>query len=176
MNATALIIEVPESEPIVHSYRARFDKIAARGIPAHITILYPFMPLENITDSVECALRKIVTDNTKFTFHLAEWGKFDTALWLRPAPEIPFINLTETIFKRFPDYPPYDGKHNKIQPHLTVAQYEPQNSENTEWNRIRKSTKTSLPIACTASCLSIYTCDKTGYWKKHMSLPFSDIN
>ena len=45
---SALIIAVPEAEPLVKALRERFDWSAAQGVPAHITILYPFIPPEKL--------------------------------------------------------------------------------------------------------------------------------
>ena len=42
MPRTALIIEVPEAEPAVGALRLAHDSSAARGVPAHVTILSPF--------------------------------------------------------------------------------------------------------------------------------------
>jgi hypothetical protein len=42
--ASALIIEVPEAEAAVQRHRQRLDANAPLGIPAHITVLAPFMP------------------------------------------------------------------------------------------------------------------------------------
>ena len=44
MPETALVVEVPEAEPLVSQWRAQHDWSAQRGVPAHITILYPFAP------------------------------------------------------------------------------------------------------------------------------------
>jgi hypothetical protein len=33
---------VPEAEPLVKPFRDRYDPSAAAGVPAHITLLYPF--------------------------------------------------------------------------------------------------------------------------------------
>jgi hypothetical protein len=35
---------VPAAEPVVSTWRERFDGSAAQGMPAHITALYPFLP------------------------------------------------------------------------------------------------------------------------------------
>lgn len=39
---SALVMLVPQSEALVRSFRDRYDPSAAEGIPAHITLLYPF--------------------------------------------------------------------------------------------------------------------------------------
>ena len=43
MSETALIVEVSEAEEAVHEWRARHDSVAARGVPAHVTVLFPFV-------------------------------------------------------------------------------------------------------------------------------------
>ena len=40
----ALVVIVPESEPLVERFRAKYDPAAGWGVPAHITINYPFIP------------------------------------------------------------------------------------------------------------------------------------
>jgi hypothetical protein len=42
---SALIIEVPEAEPAVARCREHLDASDALGVPAHITVLAPFMPV-----------------------------------------------------------------------------------------------------------------------------------
>ena len=39
---TALVVLVPEAEPVVAAHRLRHDPAAADGVPAHVTVLYPF--------------------------------------------------------------------------------------------------------------------------------------
>jgi hypothetical protein len=40
---TALLLPVPAAEPAVGRHRARLDEAARDGVPAHITVLYPFL-------------------------------------------------------------------------------------------------------------------------------------
>ena len=41
---SALIVAVAEAEPAVADHRERLDRAATWGVPAHITVLYPFLP------------------------------------------------------------------------------------------------------------------------------------
>lgn len=41
---TAVLLRVPEAEPLVREWRAKGDPSAAHGVPAHVTLLYPFVP------------------------------------------------------------------------------------------------------------------------------------
>jgi hypothetical protein len=118
---SALIIAVPEAEPLVKAFRDRFDSSAAAGIPAHITILYPFMPPGEITSAVLAELRDLFARFSTFEFALAELRRFPEYLHLFPSPAEPFKALTYTVVERYPEYPPYGGVFPEVIPHLTVA-------------------------------------------------------
>lgn len=42
-------------------------------------------------------------------------------MWLAPEPAEPFRALTELVWHRFPECPPYGGVHPDVVPHLTVG-------------------------------------------------------
>jgi len=116
------VVNVPEAEPYVGALRERFDPVAKLGVPAHVTVLYPFIPPERITDAVVRKVRDILCAFAAFEFRLARIARFPTALYLAAEPAQPFIGLTEEIVRAFPEYPPYSGQYDSIVPHLTVAQ------------------------------------------------------
>jgi hypothetical protein len=45
---TALIIVCPEAELAVREPRRRYDRAAQFGVPAHITVTYPFKPMAEL--------------------------------------------------------------------------------------------------------------------------------
>jgi transposase-like protein len=119
--ASAFVVRVPEAEVSVHGLRQRCDPSASVGMPAHITVLFPFMPPERITSAVlrkaETAIRKF----RPFSFALGEIRRWPETTYLLPKPATPFIQLTDALVTVFPDYPPYSGKYSGVVPHLTVA-------------------------------------------------------
>ncbi len=119
---TALIVRVPEAEPHVAHLRRQFDPSAGLGVPAHITVLYPFMPPDEITQAIVGRIRAVALSCTAFGFRLSDVGVFPGALYLAPSPAQPFIALTVALAREFPDYPPYGGRFRNVIPHLTVAQ------------------------------------------------------
>ena len=42
-------------------------------------------------------------------------------MWLRPRPATPFVDLTAAVVQRWPEYPPYEGAHDEIIPHVTIS-------------------------------------------------------
>jgi hypothetical protein len=120
---SALIVAVPEAEPLVKALRERFDPSAAVGVPAHITILYPFVPPGEITPAVVDELRQFFASFAAFDFVLPELRRFPTVLYLAPAPAEPFKALIHAVVERYPDYLPYGGAFpvSQVIPHLTIA-------------------------------------------------------
>jgi len=174
MEKTALIVEVPESEFLVGNLRTEFDETASKGVPAHITVLYPFIPFSELTNTVVSTLQTLALETKKFPFELTKWNRFDSALWLHPVPEAPFAELTRRVFACFPGYPPYGGIYSNLQPHLTVAQFDSSEREDARWQHIEESTKQSLPISCCAGELAVYVNRASGVWEKYLTLPFDD--
>jgi 2'-5' RNA ligase len=118
---SALIVAVPEAEPLVREWRLRYDN-ARLGIPAHITLLFPFAPAEELDEELFGELRGLFAAQPAISFSLTRLVEFpDQTLWLAPEPSEPFRRLTELIFERYPDYPPYEGIHDEVIPHLTVS-------------------------------------------------------
>ena len=64
---SALIVPVPEVEPLVGLHRAALDPAAKLGVPAHVTIVYPFLPPEQITDHVRRTVRAVVERHRRST-------------------------------------------------------------------------------------------------------------
>jgi hypothetical protein len=119
MPRTALIVPVPEAEPQVGELRLAHDWSAARGVPAHITILFPFVDASEVDDA---AVADLISRFPAFDFELDRVEQFpDGPTWLRPSPSAPFVDLTAAVWQRWPDYPPYEGVHDEVIPHLTIS-------------------------------------------------------
>ncbi|MCW7539451.1 2'-5' RNA ligase family protein [Aquabacterium sp. A7-Y] len=121
MPITALAVQVPEAEPLVASLRERYDPTVRLGVPAHITLLVPFMAPALVTPQVQGRIEEALKLVQPFDFELARVGRFPGVAYLAPQPAAPFIALTESLVRSFPAYPPYEGQFSTVIPHLTVA-------------------------------------------------------
>jgi 2'-5' RNA ligase len=118
---TALICRVPEAERHIARYRERYDPSARRNVPAHVTILYPFMPPTEVDALVLEQIASIARSIPCFEYRLAETRRFPVALYLAPQPDDSFSALMDALYQAFPDYPPFGGKFSTVVPHVTVA-------------------------------------------------------
>src|SRR5690606_40577695 len=120
---TALVIPVPEAEPAVGRWRDRLDPACTLGVPAHITVLYPFVPPSWLDQTFVDELGELLGGVGAFEFELTEVRWFDEdVVWVEPKPAEPFLRLTELVVARWPEFPPYQGAHAELVPHLTIAQ------------------------------------------------------
>jgi 2'-5' RNA ligase len=119
---SAILVPVPEAEPVVGRLRARLDRSAGRGIPAHVTVLYPFVPPAQLTRGViemaAAAVKSVPSFGCRFAG--TDWFGEDV-LWLAPEPSGPFRALTAAVHEAFPQYPPFGGAFADVIPHLTVG-------------------------------------------------------
>lgn len=123
---SALIVAVPEAEPVVARHRVRLDTAAAWGVPAHITVCYPFLPPAQIDEHVIAGLRRAAAAVPAFSCELAAVDWFgERVVWLAPEPSGPLRALTAAITARFPAARPYHGLFDDVVPHLTIGHDRP---------------------------------------------------
>jgi len=156
------VIEVPEAAPFVDDWRRRYTEDAPLGVPAHVTLLTPFVPAERIDEDVEERLAVIVGREEPFDFVLSRTARFDEPLlYLPPEPAEPFVRLTEAIVAEWPEHPPYEGIHETVVPHLTVAQ-----AEEVVLDEIGQTLEPHLPIDARATEASLLEEGEDGFWQR----------
>src|SRR6266568_4669633 len=119
---SAVLVPVPEAERVVNRLRAGLDRAAAWGVPAHVTVLYPFVAPAAITAATIAVLADAVRSISAFDceFPATRWFGQEV-MWLAPQPDEPFRILTRAVSAAFPGYLPYGGAYDDVVPHLTVA-------------------------------------------------------
>ncbi|MDX3093191.1 2'-5' RNA ligase family protein [Streptomyces sp. ME01-24h] len=119
---SGLIVRVPEAEPAVRVWRDRLDPSARAGVPAHVTVLFPFLEARRVDNDVCAAIGAVIGRHQSFDTRFEHCGRFPGVLYLVPEPDAPFRRLTEAIAHRWPETPPFGGRFDEVVPHLTVAQ------------------------------------------------------
>ena len=173
MAESAFAVNVPEAEPYVGALRSALDPTAKLGVPAHITVLYPFMSPERITVAVLGQARTALSEINSFAFRLANVRRFPSALYLEPDPAEPFICLTQALVQRFPQYLPYGGQYRSIAPHLTIAQ-----AGEKEHDEAQRQVAAALPPSgIQASCREVVLIENSsGRWRQMHTFPLPTAN
>ena len=114
--------------------------MARLGVPAHITIHFPFAPPEAVDEDAVAAL---IAEQNAFSFELVSVEHFaDGVTYLAPNPARPFRDLIAATGARWPEYPQYDGAFAEIVPHLTLG-------------LTHLAPDLELPIACVANSVTL---------------------
>lgn len=109
MPIIAFIVRVQAAESLVAELRNRFDSTVQLGVPAHVSILVPFMDPALVTPVVLAAVQEALKNILPFEFTLGRVGRFPTTAYLAPEPPDPFIAMTASLVRTFPEFLPYGG-------------------------------------------------------------------
>jgi 2'-5' RNA ligase len=122
LTASGVVVTVPEADPMVGPHRLRLDPAAAWGVPAHVTVLYPFVPPRDLRTGDITRLGAALASVPAFDADLTrvEWFG-DTVVWVAPEPADQFRRLTAVAGAAFPDLLPYGGEFDDVVPHLTIG-------------------------------------------------------
>jgi 2'-5' RNA ligase len=167
MPRTALVVVVPEAEPLVYDWRYRHDS-GALGVPAHITLLFPFVPTEHLDERLLRELRALFAKEKAFAFSLPRVGRFPRHAWLAPEPSAPFVALTRRIVERYPEYQPYDGAFtvDELVPHLTVVE-----GDKALQDEVEIALRPHLPISAAAREVALLVEDHAARWRVRRTFP-----
>ncbi|MER5440302.1 2'-5' RNA ligase family protein [Streptomyces sp. NPDC002790] len=109
---TALTIHVPEADALVRTPSR-----------AHITVLYPFLPLARITPDTETELRTLFASTPPLPLTFTALRRWPGVCYLPPTPDDTLRSLTKSVRSRWPEAVPYRGIFGDegLDPHLTLA-------------------------------------------------------
>jgi 2'-5' RNA ligase len=158
---------VPAAEPVVSTWRTRFDGSAAQGMPAHITALYPFLSDEHLTDAVVARLLGVCAAVPVLDVEFRRTARFPGVLYLDPEPADGLRKLTAAIAERWPEAPPYGGLFDKVVPHLTVAR----GAGDDVLDDIEADVSRRLPVRTRLTEARLYVFDGER-WRSRARLPF----
>lgn len=163
-----LLVLVPEADPVVGAHRLRMDAAAGLGVPAHLTVLFPFAPRAELDEPALSRLRGLFEAVPAFTHSLTSTEWFDAdVLWLRSDAEATFRELTRRTSDAFSSYPPYNGQFDDVQPHLTVADRFPLADVQAAERDIHRA----LPITSNADAVTLLAEQESGRWKPAATFP-----
>ena len=171
----ALVILVPEVKPFVSRFRLKYDPSAAKGVPAHITINYPFLPGINPDANIDRELKELFEQTHPFQFTISQLGRFPDVLYLAPEPDTPLKQLADLVANRFPASPPYEGAFEEIIPHLTVAQSEDEKVLEAVARELAVHLQDRLPLSSRATHITLIN-NRAGMWQRTSSYPLGKIS
>ena len=175
---SSLIVPVPAAG-VVEPWREQLDPFSAYGMPAHVTVEYPFQPPALIDQDLVATLRNLFATMPSFRFELTSVKWFESSstaggdarvVWLEPEPDERYRAMTAAVMDRWPDLRPYGGAPGKVPPHLTIGVSESVDRLTQAGHELEPS----LPIDCVAQEVWLMTGSKApGSWTIEARFPMA---
>ncbi len=156
-------IHVEELDGLLARWRRATVEVAGKGVPPHITLLYPWKPppieASDIHD-LEDALAEVRPFNLTFS----EIRSFPNGtIYLGLEDEGAPRRLTAVLSEAFPEFPPYGGQIPDPTPHLTIANVEPHRLEDAR-AEIDEALRDRLPIHTVVDEIVVMVENGDGWW------------
>ena len=166
---SVVLIAVPAAESLVGPWRRRGDPASQLGIPAHVTLPFPFVP--DPDPGVVDELRRVFSQVEAFDLAFGRVDSFgDDVLWLAPDPADRVRDVTLALTGRWPDYPPYGGAFPDVTPHLTVIAHRDPGLHAAA----RAGIEPGLPVVGRATHASLFVRGEQGGWSSRAEFPLAD--
>jgi hypothetical protein len=169
VSESAVIVPVPEAEPVVGTFRASLDRSAAWGVPAHVTVIYPFLAPDRLGPDELRRLRDAIRSVPHFDVSFPEVRWFaDTVVWLAPHPPDGFRALIDAVWSAFPECPPYGGAFGTPVPHLTIGEDAALDALSTAGDAVSRQ----LPVTASVRVAHLFQGSAApGAWRSVAELP-----
>lgn len=165
---SAVIVRVAEAEAHVGALRQRYEPAVRLGVPAHVTLLYPFTPPRELTQDVLQTLRQVLSGVAAFDYRLHDTRRFPGVVYLAPDPHEPFVEMIRSIERGFPGMRLYRGRFPDVVPHLTVARGDERHMDEA-YAELRSTM--AVRGAIQAHCSSVEVMEyAAGTWRPHSVL------
>jgi 2'-5' RNA ligase len=117
---TALVLAV-RLPPGLEALRMRSIADAPRGIPAHVTLLWPFAAEDSFEQGVLDLVEAIVARHEALDITLGERRRFPDTLYASVEPDAPVRARLAELAGAFPTLPLYEGAF-PFTPHVSVVE------------------------------------------------------
>jgi 2'-5' RNA ligase len=118
---TALILRVA-LPPRLEALRMRSVPEAVAGLPAHVTVAFPFAAADAIDETVVALVAEVAARRAPWTMRLVERRRWSDAVYAAIDPEAPAVELQADLTTAFPSLPIYGGTIDVFVPHVTIAE------------------------------------------------------
>ena len=171
---TSIDIHFREVDALVSRWRHATVAMAAKGVPPHITLLYPWRPAP-ITDVDVSALKSVLKEQRPFPLVFTRVEQFaNRVLYLAVSEESELTTLMEKIVAAFPDASPYGGEFSAPIPHLTIAMAPDDVTFDALVQEVSASVASELPIKVIVQEVVVMEEGEDTNWKVHSILALGE--
>ena len=166
---TAIDVALPDLAPLLAPFA---DPSFPRGMPPHVTLLYPWRPAPLDDDDVD-ALARALTGVPPVRVRIGPVRRFDAdrLLYLAVEPFDALQALMRRMADAFPETPPYAGAIADPIPHVTVRRCADAD-ECAEWTaRLEHALADHRPVDVIADHVTVHELGADDTWRARVALP-----
>ncbi len=134
-----------ELKKLISPWHSKLET-AQKGIPPHITLLWPWKNPPIQSNDIE-TLKTILKDTKSFSVTFDKIEYFQNGTIFLACKNVEMIQkIMKKIFDAFPECKPYNGEFQNPTPHLTIAKVPDQTVFSEVYNEICTVLKPNLPL------------------------------
>ena len=160
--ALVLVVHLP---PVLEALRRRSIADATQGVPAHVTLLYPFAGEAQLDAVVLDDVAAIAARHPVLRVTLGEGRRFPGTLYASVEPDAPLRALHGELAAAFPTLPLYGGAYPFV-PHVSIvegpAATDPRALDDPAWQ--------ALPVDQLVDAIDLIT-GRDGTWATRRRFP-----
>ncbi len=164
--ALVLVVRLP---PALEALRLRSIADAQQGVPAHVTLLYPFAGEAQLDERVLGVVAAIAARHAAMRLTVGEARRFPDTLYASVEPDAPLRALHEDLTAAFPTLPLYGGAFPFV-PHVSIVEgpgvQEPEALDDPAW--------TTLPVSHDIDAIDLIT-GRRGRWATRRRFPLGTV-
>ncbi|WP_189059007.1 2'-5' RNA ligase family protein [Longimycelium tulufanense] len=151
---------MPAADPVLDRVRERYPGLV-REVPAHVSVLYPFLDVDVLTPDDLTALDDIFTSQAPLDVSFATCAGHGGFVYLPPEPVEALDALSVEVQEHWPQLLPYGGAYGRPRPHLTIVM----GADEPTAARVSEDVRAHLPLHATLgeAWLVVFT----DHWSVH---------
>ncbi|MCX5309307.1 2'-5' RNA ligase family protein [Streptomyces sp. NBC_00160] len=161
---TAVVIVLPDAAPLLDAARRIDPALVRRGMPAHVSLLYPFVPESALTGQDERGVRSLAASFPAADLLMEEVMTASGFVGVT----VPQLQPVVDAFRaRWPGLRPYGGRFGeRPAAHVTVAM----GADDPTAARVRAAAGRLLPLRTRAAALQLVALTEEG-WRSRLTAP-----
>ncbi|MFG2298286.1 2'-5' RNA ligase family protein [Streptomyces sp. NPDC048603] len=165
---TAVVIALPDAAPLLDAACRIDPALVRRGVPAHVSLLYPFVPAHALTGEDEEGVRSLAASFPAADLLLEEVVTASGFV----AVSVPGLQpIADAFHAQWPGVRPYGGRFGaRPAAHVTVALGA---DDPTAATRVRAAVGSLLPLRTRAAAVQLVVLTEEG-WRPRFTAPLGD--
>ncbi|MFN2471290.1 MAG: 2'-5' RNA ligase family protein [Gaiellaceae bacterium] len=145
---TFLTLVLEHTDPaLAEAHRELYPERLPEQIPLSLTLLYPWIPRESVTQADLDSLRSFFASRPPLEFDLVRVAEFSGLVaYAVPEPDDELRATMRALWALYPEYPPYGRPESDPPPHATLGRLEGDYAITLD--RAKQRVEPLLPVHC----------------------------